>query len=607
MSETHDIEERWWSAHLSRRTLLRGSLLGGAGLAAAALIGCGDDDDDDDDAVAQPTADATDDGADDSTTDDSTDDGADDSADDSAGGTRTEDGFFTRLAEGTGTPKFGGVLTHGHTIAPSNIDPIVSGAGGTVTVPNAVYDRLVEHHHGFDVSFSEIEIDPGLASSWELSADGLELTFNLRDDVNWQDVEPLSGRKFTAEDAKFALERYQSETSVHKALVRKIASVDAVDETTLKLALSEPWPDALTTLGTRFTTMHPRELAEDGSIERNAIGTGPMILKELADDRAIFEKNPNYWKQEIFLDGLEILSIPDKATRLARFRVGQLDHAESMIGNREEALQLLETNPDVRIVTSEPSNATFTVAVSPSNPKYADERIRQALQTGMDRQLIIDLAYDGLGYGGPVQPWGALFDSPPSFEDIPFYAYRPDEAKKLLMAAGAEDLEIEMIYFNYSPAGNSVQNEILQQTYNELGLKFTANSVDYTQFNSAWIPADYEDAADGWAPQGQQADNWWFDHLHSTSPANRWKIDDPELDRLAEAQTVEVDPEARRELWRQIWDLEVSKAYRIAKPAGTSFIGYQPWLRGAFFRGALGANTSYYDWGAQVADIWLDK
>ncbi|MDA1061805.1 MAG: ABC transporter substrate-binding protein [Chloroflexi bacterium] len=595
MSDTQDTQERWWSTNLSRRTLLRGSVLGGAGLAAAALIGCGDDDDDDDDTVALPVDDTTDDATDDSTTDDSTD-------------TPAEEGpFLTRLTPSTATPKAGGVLTHGHTIAPSNIDPIVSGAGGTVTVPNAIYDRLVEHHHGFDVSFNEIEIDPGLASSWELSEDGLALTFNLRDDVSWQNIDPLNGRKFTAEDAKFALERYQSDGSVHKALVRKIASIDAVDETTLKLTLSEPWPDALTTLGTRFMTMHPRELVDDDSISSNAIGTGPMILKELLEDRAVFEKNPDYWKGEVLLDGLEILSIPDKATRLARYRVGQLDHAESVIGNRQEALQLLETNPDVRVVTSEPGNATFTIAVSPSNPKYADPRIRQALQTGMDRQLIIDLAYDGLGYGGPVQPWGALFDSPPSFEDIPFYAFNPAEAKKLLMAAGAEDLEIDMIYYNYSPAGNSVQNEILQQTYNELGLKFTAASVDYTQFNSSWITNSYEDAADGWAAQGQQADNWWFDHLHSTSGANRWGINDPELDRLAELQTVEIDPEARREIWRQIWDYEVGNAIRVTKPTGTAFIAYQPWLQGAFFRGNLGANTSYYDWGAQVSDMWLDK
>jgi ABC-type transport system substrate-binding protein len=168
-------------------------------------------------------------------------------------------------------------------------------------------------------------------------------------------------------------------------------------------------------------------------------------------------------------------------------------------------------------------------------------------------------------------------------------------------------LEIDMIYFNYSPSSNEQQNQIIASNYADIGVDLTARAVDYTQFNSAWIPADFEDAADGWAPQGQQADNWWFDHLHSESPANRWHISDSQLDEWAAAQSIAIDPAERAEIWKQIWDRMLNQAYRVVKPVGHGLEAYQPYTRGFRFAGALGASSSYYDWGEQVANIWLDK
>ena len=601
----------WQSSFVSRRTLLRGGVLGGVGLAAAALIGCGDDDDDDEEpAATQPSTTTTTTQATATAAASGGTAAADDSADEAdeapAAVADADRPYPLKLAEETATPKPGGVLRFGHTISIQTVDPITSAAGGTVTVPNVSYDRLVGHVSGLDVNVSKLETKPELAGGWELSSDGLTMTFTLRDDVKWQNVAPLDGRPFTSTDVKFALERYQSATSVHRGLVRKISSIDTPDDSTAVLNLSEPWPDALVTLGTRFTTIHPRELVDDGSVDRNAVGTGPMILTELADDRAIFEKNPDYWRQEVLLDGFEILSIPDLSARLARYRVGQLDFAGSLLPDKSAADQLLETNPDERIVMSDPVGATFTVALNLMVDKYQDERVRRALQMAIDRALIVDLVYEGLGIPAAMMPWSYLHDAPPSIDQLPYYQFDPAEAKKMISAAGADGLEIDMIYFNYSPSSNERQNQIIQQNFADIGVELDASAVDYTQFNSAWIPADYPDAADGWAPQGQQADNWWFDHLHSESPANRWHINDSQLDEWTAAQSVEIDPAARAEIWQLIWDRALDQSLRITKPVGNGLTAYPPHLRGVFWGGALGANSWYYDWGEQIANAWLD-
>ena len=90
-------------------------------------------------------------------------------------------------------------------------------------------------------------------------------------------------------------------------------------------------------------------------------------------------ENPDYWRQEVLLDGFEILSIPDLSARLARYRVSQLDFAGSLLPDKSAADQLLETNPDERIVMSDPVGATFTVALNLGLDKYQDERVRHAL------------------------------------------------------------------------------------------------------------------------------------------------------------------------------------------------------------------------------------
>jgi peptide/nickel transport system substrate-binding protein len=272
-----------------------------------------------------------------------------------------------------------------------------------------------------------------------------------------------------------------------------------------------------------------------------------------------------------------------------------------------DAEQLIATNPDVRITTSRPTYAIFGVAVNLDLPKYQDERIRQALSTGMDRQLIIDIVMEGNGAALPYMPWTYVRDAEPSMEDIAWFSYNPDEARKLLAAAGAEGMTIDMIYYNYAPSSNSDQNEVILQNYAELGLDFTISSLDYTEFNSQWIQGAFADVADGWGPQNQHADNYFYDQIVSDSPGNRWNMNDPQVDEWAQAQSVELNEDARKELWNNLWDLVTEKAYRIEKPYRSSLIPYQPWLHNAFFRGANGANASYYDMGHMLPGLWLDK
>ena len=595
--------DEWWAPVHGRRTVLRGALLGGVGLAAAALVGCGGDDDDDDDAAA-PAAPAAATAVAAAT---------EQAAPDASEGLVTPAGNVIPLQfpEPAGvTPKAGGVLKQAVAWNVGPIDPTVSAAGGTIAPGRAAYNRVIGFVSGPDADPYKIEFRPELAASWERAEDGLSYTFHLNEGVKFHNVDPTNGRDFTAADVKFAWDRYAA-GGAQSQYFTAVRSIEATDDHTVVVNMISPQPDFLTPIASRYLTIHPREIVDDGTIEQRAIGTGPMIMKEATPaERVLYEKNPDYWEKEVLLDGLEHLVMQDQQARRAAMRVNQVDHAMIVTSTVGDLDALLETNPDVKGTWSPTVNAGTQIAFNMKTVSaYQDERVRRALSVGLDRQFMIDIAYEGYGAQVSTLPWFFLFDEAPTPESGllgEWWGYRPDEAKKLLQAAGAENLSFEMIYHNYAATWDQLA-EILQEQFGALGVNVEVTKLDYTSYNSQLIQVTYEDVIYGWSANGFDADTFFYAQIHSGSAANRYNIEDPQIDAWAEAQKVELDPEARKELHRNIWDRIHERVYRIDMPAPQYWSLYQPWLRNVRFVGPLGINYSFTEIAAQVQDAWLDK
>jgi peptide/nickel transport system substrate-binding protein len=591
---------------LSRRTVLRGGLLGGAGLAAAALIGCGDDDDDDDDATAtatqgaQATADTGGDGGDG--------DGGETAADEPAYVTQARvDGapFPYNFAEPATTPKEGGILNVGVTWSIGSWDISKSSAGGSTAVPEATNSRLLGIVHGPPPADKfQIVLEPELPSE-----DGLTYTFHLEEGVTFQNVDPVNGRPFTSEDVKFVYERQGSE-GANQAPFRLVDSIDTPDENTVTITLTQPSPDFLVALGTRVTSIYARELVDQELIDTTSIGTGPLIVDEVTEASVRLVNNPDFWGKKPFLDGMEFKVMQDTAARMAALRVGQLDFAYSLPGNPQQAAEILDTNPDC-VITSDPIlSSTSTIGFNLTLDKWKDDRVRQALALGMDRELMVDLLHDGAAKIVPAMAWPFVFDETPTAENGDFgrwWRFDQDEATKLLAAAGAEGFEFDVIQTPAYGATAVKEDEILQDLWGQIGVQMNINNIDYTEFNSQWLGVNYPDAADGWGTAPPSIDGFYFDQLHSESTFNRWFIDDPQIDEWAEAQSSELDPEARKEILRKIWDREVDHQWRLMTTTAFGWTGYQPWLRGTRWNFPYIGYHWFYRWGQNYPEIWLDK
>lgn len=586
------MPDNYWTrlndSRLSRRRMLRGAALGSGGLAAIATVGCGGDDDD---APAATTSPGSTQGS-------------------SPTANAQPQGFQRNFDEPTGQAKAGGTMRIANDWDVSILDPIKTAAGGTIVKCNLVYNRLISYNTGVTApDDTQLTLVEELAKLPE-QPDDLTYVFKIPADVKFHNVAPMNGRTLVADDIVYAYDRYATaEGSVHTVYFQDVDKMEAVDDTTVKFTLKTPNPDFTVPLGTRYLTIFPRELVEANLIETQAVGTGPMILKELVkSDHVTFEKNPDYWRGDVHLDGMEFRIQPDAASRLAAFRAGQVDFSYGLLGSKRDADNLIGSNADVKMNIQQPFAAIFGLSLNLENPKFQDERVRQALMLGMDRETMLQIIYEGYGAALPTIPWSYIYDAEPGAEQMgKWWKYDPTEAKALLSAAGAEGLSFKVIYHEYTAAGNTQQLEIMSDTYKQIGVNMEVSRVPYTEFNSQWIQRTYEEAADGWQALGFDANNYFYNHLNSSSPSNRWRIKDAELDTLTTKQRNELDAEARKEVWKQIWDLVLDKAYRIDKPSGTGFTAYQPWLHGLRWGGPLGSNSSYYDWGQQIHNTWLDK
>lgn len=580
------------STAVPRRELLRSGALATLGLGAAALLGCGDDEDGAGDAA--PTAAA----------------GAGDGPLAAAKKQAEEWGspYPFQFPEPATTPKKGGTFRWSTNWDPSTFDPATSQAGGTMGPTNVVYNRLLGYKRGAHADPFKLEIEPEIAKRWEVAPDGLTYTFTLFPGIKWQNVAPLNGRPFTANDVKLAYERYAG-GGLNKVYFQGVDRMVAPDDTTLRVTLKQPEPDFLAPLGSRYLTLTPQELADDGTLKERMVGTGPMILKKLErGSRMIFERNPDFFEREVLLDGMDVLLQPDTSTRLGGFRAEQTDYAYAIVDTLPDVKALLGTNPNVQVNASSPIGYGSTLALQLRNPKWQDARVRRALNLAIDAQMESMLLSDGTGWRLPVAPWFWLFDRRPAGESElgRWWRYDPKEAMQLLQAAGVPNLEFDYPYFVYSTR-TTRQAEVYADMYQVVGVKMHPASIDYTSYNSQWVGGTFKDTTFGWVPFGFAPNTPFYEHVHSKSGSNRWGINDPEIDGWAERQRSELNPQARKELHRKIWDKMQDQIYTLALGQTHTYNVMQPWLRNIRVGGALGVSLLYYDLGDSLGEAWLDK
>jgi len=346
-----------------------------------------------------------------------------------------------------------------------------------------VYEPLVSYQDGG-------KIKPNLATSWEISEDGKVYTFHLRKGVKFSD-----GTDFNAEIVKKNFDTILNNKELHSWLgfITKIAQTEVVDKNTFKLTLTEPYYPTIQELAVvrpvRF--LGKAGFPKDGDTSKGIVkpvGTGPWILEKYkADEYAIYKRNENYWGEIPKVEKIKVKVIPDAETRVLAFEKGDLDmiYGEGVVSL--DTFKQLKSTGKYETRVSEPI-ATRQLVMNTKTEQLSDERVRQALHYGFNKEELVK----GVTSGLEEEADHILPTNLPYTKDIhvKLVKYNVEKAKALLDKAGwklpkgktvrekdGKLLEIDLMY----DSAESIQKamaETLQSEWAAIGVKLNIEGVE---------------------------------------------------------------------------------------------------------------------------------
>ncbi len=342
-----------------------------------------------------------------------------------------------------------------------------------------VYDTLID-------TGSDGELEPGLATEWEVSDDGKTVTLQLRDGVTFHD-----GADFTAEDAKATLERViDPETgSVVASNLGNVKTIETPDDTTLVISLKQPDTSLLNVLSQTGTSIVDSGDIEKGSVGREVNGTGPFAWESWKQGQQVtLTANDDYWDDAPTLKTVELRVIPDESSILSGMRAGSFDLG--IVTDPSVAQQVGEEDAQV---ISQPTLSYHVLQLNAQRGPLTDVRVRQAIACAIDRDQVVQQAYFGEGeVTGPITSPAFEYDAT---EGLPCDPPDLDTARSLLEEAGEGDgftLDTIVMTGEYATASNIAQS--VQGQLQEIGVDLELQQQETNVYVDNWLNASYDAA-----------------------------------------------------------------------------------------------------------------
>ncbi len=453
---------------------------------------------------------------------------------------------------------------------PENLDPIVRGRMGAMSVTMNIFDGLVAHDP------ETAEVIPAIAHDWEVGPDGLTYTFHLRDDAVFH-----NGRGITAEDFVYSFERLSNPANasplahyldgvVGKAEFERgeadhIAGLRVLDDYTLEITREEPDSSFLSLLAFPAAAVVPSEVVEElgSDFGHEPVGSGPFEFQSwVKDDRVELVAFEDYYRGRAELDGVTFRVISEAATKEAEFLAGNLDAFIAPASIYRKYRDHPEYSDNLIEVAE---FFTRHVGFHCENEPFDDVRVRQAFNHAIDTETIIEVVLGGKG----VPAVGYLPSSSFAFDpDLEGYSYDPDRARELLAEAGYEDgIEVPIMTSEHPEWGLPIV-EALMPYLNDVGIRLKPETMDTGVLYDRLRAGDYTAYIYSTGGDAHPVTYLWRFHSVLASTTNRYWSD--ELDDLLnrarrtsdEDEMVELVREAEAKIVRDapIWFFHYNKA-----------------------------------------------
>ena len=347
-----------------------------------------------------------------------------------------------------------------------SLDPHKTVKAGTREVMFNVFEGLMKPTPNGDLT-------PAIAESYEVSEDRMTYTFHLREGVQFH-----NGETVTAEDVVYSIQRCAAATETGIVQVEAfsvIQSIETPDDKTVAITISEPSNEFISYMTTAILP------ADYDKQDTAPVGTGPFkFVSRTAQDSVVLEKFDGYWGTPAQLDKVTLKIIENADSLMMSLQSGAIDLCAHLTST--QVAQLGE-NFDVAEGTM---NLVQALYLNNAEKPFDDVRVRQALCYAVDKQEIIDLAFDG--YGSPIgssmyPAFGKYFDD--SLTN--YYTKDVEKAKALLAEAGYPggfDMTIT-VPSNYKPHMDTA--EVLVQQLAQIGVNAAIEPIEW----ESWVSDVY--------------------------------------------------------------------------------------------------------------------
>lgn len=455
-----------------------------------------------------------------------------------------------------------------------SLDPAFAKDQAMIWVDVQLYNGLVQMDN-------ELNIVPSIAKSWEVSNDGLEYTFHLRNDVYFHPHQLFKNgkRRVVAEDFVFSLNRIVDTKTMSPGAVffENVEQINgkysffAPNDTTFVVRLKQAFSPFLGILTMPYASVVPKEIVNHykEDFRKHPIGTGPFKFKMWKENvKLVLVKNEDYFEKDSlgkrlpYLDAVAISFIVDKQSVFLEFVKGNIDFISGIDPNYKDEIltrsgKLQSKYKDkINLITQPYLNTEylgFKMDVNDEKKPLKDKRVRQAINYGFSREKMIKYMRNNIGYPGEygIIPVGlAGFDS-----TVNSYEYNPEKSKRLLAEAGYPNGEGMQEITLSTTATYLDLCKYIQQQLGLLGIKVKIDvnppaalrehiAQGKTQwFRGSWI-ADYPDA--------ENYLSLFYSKNHCPKGSNYTHFSSKEFDKLYEKAILETDSEKRITLYKKM-------------------------------------------------------
>jgi peptide/nickel transport system substrate-binding protein len=494
-------------------------------------------------------------------------------------------------------PKYGGRLRISERFASSGLD-----AHKNQYVIDFFHYTLMYNALAIMGPLPDAKMYPDVAKSWEISRDGREYVFPLREGVKFH-----HGKELDSGDVKYSIERVMNPaTRSPSAFAFKwIDAVQAIDKYHVKIKLKEPFGPFLTSLTVMTCPIIPA--GSEPTPTKPAPGTGPFKFKSIVPNESTeLTRFDQYWEHDEktgdrlpYLDSIYSKKITDPAVRWTALRAGDVDYTAGP-PSKVVVQELKKPTPGIKMVVAPPLGGSW-VHFNCTKPPFNNKKVRQAIAYAIDKKEMIEAAYWGLAVAVNNQPFvDGQWNHIPAGKDKEMDLAK---AKQLLAEAGYPNgFKTEFLQYRHVTATDAV--EVMMGQLRRIGIDATMKTVDRAAYWQMMIKGQYDISVLVLSIRLDPDDAFYLT-LHSGQIGkNNWsRYNNPKMDELLEAGRTHWRWEDRLPIYEKVVEIIKEDVPELYLFRYKTALAHRDYMKG--FDAACGTWWGYYGGGMKKA--WLDK